>query len=92
MTGYGIELYWPGMTEAMVDDLVRRAARMVRDEPIAVRYVGCTLAPRDETCVLRVVASDEESVRRFAAKLGIERGRIAELVDVPTIDEPPHGS
>lgn len=84
MPSFVIEVYWPDMTPALVDALVARAVRVAREEHSAVGYVGCTVAPRDETCFIRVVANDEGAVGALVERLGLEGARVSELVDVPS--------
>jgi hypothetical protein len=84
MTPFVIEVYWPDMTVALVDALVARAVRAPDDERSAATYVGCTIAPRDETCFIRVAAHDEAAVRALVERLGLASARVAELVDVPS--------
>jgi len=88
MKPFVIELYWPDMTPALVDKLVARAAQAARGANGTVSYVGCTLAPRDETCFLRVAADDEGAVRALVERLGVEGARVSELVEVPSPSDP----
>jgi hypothetical protein len=83
MRPYAIEIYWPGMTPALVQDLAQRASRAAAVPSAGVVYLGGTMAPHDETCFLRVTSEDETMVRRFVESLGIAGARVTELVDVP---------
>ena len=83
MRPFVIELYWPDMTAELVAGLVARTAEAAAHDDSAVTYVGCEVAPRDETCFLRVVAADGEAVQALVDLLGLEGVRVSELVDVP---------
>lgn len=83
MRPFVIEVYWPDMTSELVAGLVARTAEAAADNESAITYVGCEVAPRDETCFLRVVAADSEAVQDFVEVLGLEGARVSELVDVP---------
>ena len=89
MRHFVIEIYWPDMTPALVERLVARTAAAAANLDAAVSYVGCEVAPHDETCFLRVRAADGGTVQAFAAGLGLEGARVSELVDVP---KPPPAS
>ena len=82
MSSFVIEVYWPGMTRSMVDDLVDRI-RVEAGEPTSgVRYIGCTLAPRDEVCFIRVDAASQREVDALVDRLGLRGARVAETVDI----------
>jgi hypothetical protein len=79
-----IEIYWPDMTAELVAGLVARTTDAAAAEPTSIRYVGCEVAPRDETCFLRVVAADDHAVQQLVHALGLEGARVSEMVDIPS--------
>jgi hypothetical protein len=83
MPSYRIEVYWPGVTGKDVDDLVVRTVGATRRPGAAVSYVGCEVAPHDETISLRVTADDEAAVAALAVGLHLADARIAAVLDVP---------
>ena len=83
---YRIEVYWPGVTRKDVDDLVVRTVGATRRPEAAVTYVGCEVAPHDETVSLRVTAGDEAAVAALAVGLHLADARIAAVLDVPRPD------
>jgi hypothetical protein len=84
-----IEIYWPDMSAELVAGLVSRATEAAAANESTIGYVGCEVAPRDETCFLRVVAADDQAVRQFVDVLGLDGARVAEMVDVPAPVQPP---
>ena len=87
MPSFRIEVYWPDLTRAAVDDVVARTLRAARRHESPVAYVGCEIAPRDETVFIRVTADDEDAVRAFVVGLNLPGARVAAVLDVP----PPGG-
>ena len=83
MPPFVIEIYWPDMTPELVARLVARAEAAAISGS-TVSYVGCEVAPRDETCFLRVLAADEMRVHDFADALGLQGARVSEMVDIPS--------
>ena len=83
MASYRIEVYWPGLTRDDVDDLVDRMVGATQHGTPGVTYVGCEVAPRDETISLRVTAGDEAAVAALAAGLQLPDARVAAVLDVP---------
>lgn len=77
-----IEMYWPGMTAPLVDDLVARI-RDAADADSGVSVLGCTMSPDDEVCFVRVDAPDGALVRSLVARLGLVGARVATTVDIP---------
>lgn len=82
MRSFVIEVYWPGMTRALVDDLVDRTRDHARKSASGVRYVGCTIAPRDEICFIRVDAVSQRDVVALADRLALSGARVSETVDI----------
>lgn len=82
MRPFVIEIYWPDMTSELVAALVARATAALVGRDGAIRYLGCEVAPRDETCFLRVVAMNGDAVDELVAALSLEGVRVSELVDV----------
>jgi hypothetical protein len=83
MPSFRIEVYWPGVTREDVDDLVVRTVGATRRPQAGVTYVGCEVAPRDETISLRVMAGDEAAVAALAVGLHLPDARVAAVLDVP---------
>lgn len=83
MQPFVIEIYWPDMTSELVAGLVARTEAATMSES-TITYVGCEVAPRDETCFLRVLAADEKRVREFVDALGLQGARVSEMVDIPS--------
>ena len=83
MPPFVIEIYWPDMTSELVAGLVARTEAATMSES-TIRFVGCEVAPRDETCFLRVLAADEKRVHEFVDALGLQGARVSEMVDVPS--------
>jgi hypothetical protein len=66
----------------MVDDLVNRIRARAADSVFGVRYIGCTLAPRDEVCFLRVDAASQRDVELLVDRLALRGARVSETVDI----------
>jgi hypothetical protein len=81
---YRIEVYWPGVTREDVNDLVGRALAATRRLDAGVTYVGCEVAPHDETVSLRVTAGDQTAVQAVAVRLDLPDVRITAVLDVPS--------
>lgn len=94
MPRYAIEIYWPGMTLALVEELVRRAASAAAETDGGLVIIDCSMAPRDETCSLRVLAVDDPAVQAFMTQLGLDGARATEQVEVASeaADEAPAAS
>lgn len=85
MAAFAIEIYWPGMTEDSIRELVRRVKQTLAsptDEDAGVRYLGCMLSPDDEICFVRMEAEDAGSVAYFAQRLALGQSRISAMVDL----------
>ena len=82
MSSFVIEVYWPGMTRRLVDDLVDRIRDAVGEPTCGVRYIGCTAAPRDEVCFVRVDAVSQREVEALVDHLGLRGARVSETVDI----------
>ncbi len=83
MRAFVIEVYWPDMTSELVAGLVARTTEALASNESAIRYVGCEVAPWDETCFLRVIAADGQRVQELVDALDLDGARVSELVDVP---------
>jgi hypothetical protein len=83
MPSYRIEVYWPGVTREDVDDLVVRTVGATKRPEARVTYVGCEVAPHDETISLQVTAGDEAAVAALAVGLYLADARVAAVLDVP---------
>jgi hypothetical protein len=79
------ECFWPGVREADLHTLDRRAeasaARLARTG-LAVRYLGSMLMREDEV-VLCLFEGEADAVRRVAQEAGIEFERILETARSP---------
>jgi len=85
MAAFVIEVYRPGLTPGSVAGLVRslkRQSRATGEPPDVIRYVGCTLAPADEVCYLRLESEGRAWVQALVDRLGWRDVRITEVVDV----------
>ena len=71
------------MTREDIDDLVGRAVLAAGRGVAGVTYVGCEVAPHDETISLRVMAGDEAGAAALAAGLHLPDARVAAVLDVP---------
>jgi hypothetical protein len=78
-----IEIYWPDMTPELVAGLVARTEAAAAEDS-TIRYVGCEVAPRDESCFLRVIAADDDAVQMLVEEVGLEGARVSEMVDIPS--------
>jgi hypothetical protein len=77
------ECFWPGMTEAAVQEAgtrARRAARAASREGEAVRYLGAILVPVDEIALLLFEGDGGELVRTVSERAEIPFERILETV------------
>lgn len=88
MPSYRIEVYWPGVTREDVDDLVGRALAATRRDEAGVTYLGCEVAPHDETISLLVKAGDQAAVQGIVVRLNLPDVRIAAVLDVPSPGAP----
>jgi len=83
MTSFAIELYWPGMTDASIRELVNELKRILAPmDPTFIGFLGCMVAPRDEICFLRVEAEAEWRVAEIAERLALDRPRIWEMTEL----------
>lgn len=79
---FDLELYWPGVTPAAVEELagrVRAAAATMAAAGRPVRFLGATLSLRDEVCFLRLEATRRD-VDAVAAAAEIVEPRVCEVV------------
>ena len=82
MATFTIELYWPGVQPALVEELSERARVMARQlGPRRLCYIGCTFTPSDEICVLRLEGPDRMAVSELVDELGIVGARVSEVVE-----------
>ena len=82
MASFVIEVYWPGMTRPLVDDLVDRIRNGAGKPASGVRYIACTVAPRDEVCFVRVHATSQGDVDALVDRLALRGARVSETVDI----------
>jgi len=79
---FDLELYWPGVTPAAVEELagrVRAAAATMAAAGRPVRFLGATLSLQDEVCFLRLEATRRD-VDAVAAAAEIVEPRVCEVV------------
>lgn len=84
-----VELYAPASTEGSGPQAAEDAARRLRDEGVAVRYLGSIVIPGDETCFHVFEAPSAEVVRKVGRRAGIRFERIVPVVEVQP-SRPPH--
>jgi hypothetical protein len=70
------------MTRSLVDDLVDRICDRAGEPASGVRYIGCTVAPRDEVCCVRVDAVSQREVDALVDGLALRGARVSEMVDI----------
>jgi hypothetical protein len=77
-----IEAYLPGTAGALEEapERARRAAELAVREGFAVRYVGTTLVPVDETCLHLFEAPSAAVIEAAAARAGLACDRIVEAL------------
>ena len=77
MPVFVVERYWPGVSGADVEDLVRRL-RAAQPDPSrsGAVYLGSVLLVADETVQCRFEASDAAAVARFNLDAGAPYDRI----------------
>lgn len=70
------------MTRSLVDDLVERIRDRARKPASGVRYIGCTVAPRDEVCFVRVDAVSQREVGALIHRLALRGARVSETIEI----------
>lgn len=85
MNDFMAEVYVAGLTAAQVEETGARfaaAARELASHRIAVRYVGSTFVPEEESCFCRFKAASAADVRRMCEHAGVPFARIVETHDL----------
>ncbi len=82
MASHVIELYWPGMTEDLVAEVVDRLENAVRVKGGGLRYGGCTMVTRDEVCFLRVEGGSQAEIEALASELDMVGARVSETLEL----------
>lgn len=77
-----VELYAPSSTEGTSARAVEEAARSLRDEGLAVRYLRSIVIPGDETCFHVFEAPSAEVVREVSRRAAIRSERIIPVIEV----------
>lgn len=76
-----VELYAPA-SKGSGAQTAEDAARSLRDEGLAVRYLGSIVIPGDETCFHVFEAPSAEAVREVSRRAAIRFERIVPVVEV----------
>jgi hypothetical protein len=77
-----VELYAPASTEGSSARAAEDAARSLRDEGLAVRYLRSIVIPGDETCFHVFEAPSAEAVREVSRRAAIRFERIVPVIEV----------
>ena len=77
-----VELYAPSSTEEFGARAAEEAARSVRDEGLAVRYLRSIVIPGDEMCFHLFEAPSAEAVREVSRRAAIRFERIVPVVQI----------
>jgi hypothetical protein len=77
MTGFIVERYWPGVTEADLR-LAGAALRGAQDDD--VRYLGSILMPGDEVALFRFEAVSAQRVAASGRQAGLRCDRVIAAV------------
>ncbi|MGD0687184.1 MAG: hypothetical protein ABSA03_18955 [Streptosporangiaceae bacterium] len=85
MSGFIVEWYWPGVTEA---DLRLAAAALRAADSAGVRYLGSILVPGDEVALFRFEAASAGQVAADGERAGLRCDRVVAAV---FLDEPGAG-
>lgn len=77
-----VESYLPGSGNALDDApaSARRTADQAARDGVAIRYVGTTLVPVDETCLHLFEAASASVIESAAAQAGLAYDRIVEAL------------
>jgi hypothetical protein len=81
---FDLELYWPGVTPAAVEELARRVqsvAALMAAAGRPVRFLGATLSLDDEVCFLRMQATRSD-VDAIVGAAELVEPRVSEIVIV----------
>jgi hypothetical protein len=84
---YLVERYLPGVTDDQLDEAGERlaaAAERLAARGLAVRYVGSTFVPEEESCFCRFEGASPYEVERACQQAGVTFARIVETRDVPS--------
>jgi hypothetical protein len=87
MGGFIVERYWPGVTEA---DVQQAAAALRAAAGTGVRYLGSILMPGDEVVLFRFDALGASQVAASAERAGLRCDRLvpAVFLDGPDVRDP----
>jgi hypothetical protein len=78
---YAVERYLPGVTAEQYDELQARiasAARRLASEGVAIRYLGSTFIPGEDSCFCRYESENVDAVRRACELAAVPFARISE--------------
>jgi hypothetical protein len=90
MKEYMVERYLPDITVAQLDEANERlaaATRVLAAQGVAVRYVGSTFVPEEDSCFCRFESASANHVRHACAQAGVGFARIVETRDFPHREE-----
>jgi hypothetical protein len=90
MNDFMVEAYVPGLTASELEEAGARlaaAARELAAHQIALRYVGSTFIPEEESCFCRFEAASAADVRHACERAGVPFARIVETRDFFPIKE-----
>jgi hypothetical protein len=83
------ELYAPSLTEGSSARAAEAAARSLREEGLAVRYMRSIVIPGDETCFHVFEAQSADAVREVGRRAAIRFERIVPVIEVQPSRPPP---
>ena len=82
MKGFMAEVYAPAALDVMaLAAQVRSAARELRRQGTAIRYLRATLVPEDQTCLLLFEAPTSGAVEEVSRRAGLVVTRVVEAVE-----------
>jgi hypothetical protein len=83
---YVVERYLPGLDQERLVGMLGNLGRVtqeLRDEGIAVRYLGSTIVLGDEACFCQFEGASEAAVAEANERAGVPFDRIVAAVTVP---------
>jgi hypothetical protein len=89
MGTYMVERYLPGIDEEQLHAAIGRvkaATAQMRDEGVAVRYLGSTFAPEDQCCFCLFAGPSRAAVQEANERARFPLARIVPAVRIPAED------